>query len=207
MRVLALPPLPLAGEGWGEGAFLCGSATNTHYSQTPTSLTLTASMTVSPVNLGRARRLRRNSTDAEQRLWRLLRSRRFNGFKIRRQHILGVFIVDFVCLEKKIVIELDGGQHATAVEADAMRTRYVQARGFRVIRFWNNEVLENMGGVWEAIAKELKIPLTPTLSPKGRGGRAPLTPTLSPKGRVGRRSLPLPLAGEGRGEGPSRTGR
>jgi len=120
---------------------------------------------------------------------------------------MGPFIVDFVCLERKLVIELDGGQHATTAEADSMRTRYLEDRGFRVIRFWNNEVLENMEGVWEAIAKESKVPLTPSLSPKGRGGRSPLTPTLSPKGRGGRVSLPLPLAGEGGGEGPSRRDR
>ena len=155
----------------------------------------------------RARQLRRNCTDVERKLWCMLRSRRVAQQKFRRQQVMGPFIVDFVCLERKLVIELDVGQHATTAEADSMRTRYLEDRGFRVIRFWNNEVLENMEGVWEAIAKESKVPLTPSRSPKGRGGRSPLTPTLSPKGRGGRVSLPLPLAGEGGGEGPSRRDR
>ena len=105
-------------------------------------------------------------TDAEQALWRVLRSRQLEGFKFRRQHSIGRFVVDFVCLEQKLIVEVDGGQHAGQVEADAERTAYLQDKGFRVIRFWNNEVLTEMDGV----AVRLLATLTPTpLPPAGEG--------------------------------------
>jgi very-short-patch-repair endonuclease len=78
----------------------------------------------------RARRLRENSTDAERKLWRWLRARRLSGLKFRRQHPIGAFIVDFVCLERRLIIELDGGQHSTSASDDARRTRYLRKRGF-----------------------------------------------------------------------------
>ena len=103
-------------------------------------------------------------TDAEQALWHVLRSRQLEGFKFRRQHSIGRFVVDFVCLEQKLIVEVDGGQHAGQVEADAERTAYLQDKGFRVIRFWNNEVLTEMDGV----AVRLLATLTPTpLPPAG----------------------------------------
>ena len=105
-------------------------------------------------------------TDAEQALWHVLRSRQLEGFKFRRQHSIGRFVVDFVCLEQKLIVEVDGGQHAGQVEADAERTAYLQDKGFRVIRFWNNEVLTEMDGV----AVRLLATLTPTpLPPAGEG--------------------------------------
>ena len=99
--------------------------------------------------------LRRNQTDAETLLWRHLRNRQLGGFKFRRQHSFPPYIVDFVCIEKLLVVELDGGQHARAVEADERRTKFLEQKGFRVIRFWNNELLGNTEGVLERILELL----------------------------------------------------
>jgi len=103
----------------------------------------------------RARQLRLNQTDAERRLWAALRDRRLVGYKFRRQRPIGPFIVDFVCIEHKLVIEADGGQHADN-EADESRTAWLQGRGWRVLRFWNNEILANTRGVIETIAAALQ---------------------------------------------------
>src|ERR1051326_3089587 len=94
----------------------------------------------------RAKSLRSNMTDAERRLWYFLRAHRFNGTKFKRQAVIGKYIVDFVCFEKHLVIEVDGGQHADN-ETDRRRTRWLEDQGFRVLRFWNNEVLQNTVGV------------------------------------------------------------
>ena len=104
-----------------------------------------------------ARRLRRDSTDAERALWRRLRGRRFEGYKFRRQVPFDPYIADFVCDDAKLVIEVDGGQHDWEREKDEIRTRHIEQFGFRVIRFWNNEVLSNMDGVLEQILIELKL--------------------------------------------------
>ena len=80
-------------------------------------------------------------TDAEKLLWQFLRDRQLGGYKFRRQHHIGPFIVDFVCLKKKLIIEVDGGQHGKQLESDANRSDYLKERGYRVLRFWNNEVL------------------------------------------------------------------
>ena len=102
-----------------------------------------------------ARNLRRRSTDAENRLWYHLRGRRFEGTKFVRQFPIGGFAADFACRDAHIAIELDGGQHSP--EADAPRSRVIDAFGYRVLRFWNNDVLENTQGVLEAIRQELLI--------------------------------------------------
>jgi very-short-patch-repair endonuclease len=116
-----------------------------------------------------ARRLRRHGTDAERLLWNRLRSRQLAGFKFRRQQILGPYIVDFLCLEPKLVIEIDGGQHAEQAHQDARRTEYLQALGYRVIRSWNNEVLRDSDAVVGSIrAALIEIPSPPS-SPGGRG--------------------------------------
>lgn len=90
-------------------------------------------------------------TNVERLLWQRLRDRQLGGYKFRRQHPIGPFFVDFVCLEKKLVIEVDGGQHAKNVEADVKRSYYLKERGYRVLRFWNNEVLEESESVLSVI--------------------------------------------------------
>jgi very-short-patch-repair endonuclease len=97
-----------------------------------------------------ARRLRRDATKAEQKLWQYLRSRSLAGFKFVRQKAIGPYIVDFVCREKRLVIEVDGGQHAEN-SRDAVRDQWLAERRYRVLRFWNNDVLENIEGVWDTI--------------------------------------------------------
>jgi len=122
-----------------------------------------------------ARNLRKNLTDAEKRLWYNLRDRQLGGWKFRRQHVIGPFIVDFVCLEKKLVIELDGGQHAEMEAQDQKRTDYLIRKGFRVMRFWNNEVLQETEAVLETIFDMLSDEDSPPhpnpLPPKSRGER------------------------------------
>ncbi len=102
------------------------------------------------------RKLRNRMTAAELRLWRSLRSRQMSGFKFRRQHPFGNYILDFVCLDKMLVIEVDGGQHALNTAADKIRTKKLGAAGFSVLRFWNDEVLGNIDAVKEAIWRALK---------------------------------------------------
>ena len=102
-----------------------------------------------------ARRLRRDLTDAELRLWLLLRDRRLAGYRFRRQHPVGDFIVDFACTKHHLVVEADGGQHSDS-EADARRTKILEEEGWRVIRFWNNDVLANTEGVVETILRVLQ---------------------------------------------------
>ena len=103
----------------------------------------------------RARSLRKSMTDAERLLWQRLRGRQLAGWKFRRQHAVGPFIVDFVCIAKKLIIEVDGAQHASEVERDAKRSRYLSEEGYRIFRFWNSDVLKELEGVLEVIAKEL----------------------------------------------------
>jgi len=102
-----------------------------------------------------ARKLRRNSTDAENRLWYYLRGRRLEGVKFVRQFPIGGFIGDFACRDAHLAIELDGGQHSP--EADAPRTEVIEAFGYRILRLWNNDVLENTYGVLEVIRQELLL--------------------------------------------------
>ena len=90
-------------------------------------------------------------TDAEQMLWQRLRRRRIGGHRFRRQHPLGPYIVDFVCLEAQLVIEVDGSQHMDQEMDDAVRTQWLESRGFRVLRFWDNQVLGELAGVEQAI--------------------------------------------------------
>jgi very-short-patch-repair endonuclease len=97
-----------------------------------------------------ARRLRKSATFAERKLWKYLRSRSLSGFKFVRQEPIGPYVVDFVCREKRLVIEVDGGQHATDPR-DVIRDRWLVDHRYRVLRFWNNEVLGNIEGVWETI--------------------------------------------------------
>ena len=109
------------------------------------------------------RTLRRNMTDAESLVWKRLRGCQVRGYKFRRQHPFGDFILDFVCLEAKLVIEIDGGQHNGSVQ-DLVRDQVLESAGFRVMRFWNNQVLNEIASVVEAIWLELER-LTPPPSP------------------------------------------
>jgi very-short-patch-repair endonuclease len=97
--------------------------------------------------------MRRRQTDAERALWAELRARRLDGHKFRRQWTLGPFVVDFCCLERRLIVEADGGQHSA--ETDRVRTTYLRAKGFRVLRFWNNDVLSNLDGVLHFILEVL----------------------------------------------------
>ena len=108
-----------------------------------------------------ARLLRKNSTEVERLLWCHLRDKQFHGLKFKRQQpIDNRYIVDFICLEKRLVIELDGGQHTTqeAKEKDAERDAYLAENGFRILRFWNNDVLSNLSGVLQAISDACSSP-------------------------------------------------
>jgi very-short-patch-repair endonuclease len=102
-------------------------------------------------NICLAKKLRYESTEAEKLVWRYLRARRLDGLKFRRQHPIGEYIADFVCLENRIIIEIDGGQHANERNKDREREAWLKNQGFKVLRFWNNEVLENLEGVLEVI--------------------------------------------------------
>ena len=119
----------------------------------------------------RARSLRRSLTPAEFALWARLRGRQLGGFKFARQEPIGQYFVDFVCRERRLIIELDGGQHAESRD-DRHRDRALCTLGYRVIRIWNNDVIEKLDGVLQTLLSELeKQPLTPTLSPQAGRGR------------------------------------
>jgi len=118
-----------------------------------------------------AKGLRKKSTDAEKLLWSRLRAGRCEGMKFRRQHPVGQYIVDFVCLERKLIIELDGGQHALPGEAwkDRQRDAWLEKEGYTVVRFWDNEVLMNRNGILDAIMERLHRTPSPQ-SPPLKGG-------------------------------------
>jgi very-short-patch-repair endonuclease len=129
------------------------------------------------VTLAQAKKLRGNMTDAERRLWYRLRAHRFDGHKLKRQVPIGPYIVDFACLGRKLIIEVDGGQHAES-RRDIIRDDYLKREGFRVLRFWNNDVLSNTQGVLEVILGALEEGPLPARSFAARH--------------------PLPQAGEGK---------
>ena len=114
-----------------------------------------------------ARHLRRNRTGAEQRLWRKLRELKYAGFKFRQQVPIDHFIVDFACLSERLIVEVDGGTHSTEEEVarDLRRERYLMDQGFRVLRVWNSDVRQNLGGVMDTIVAALHTP-TPDPSPR-----------------------------------------
>jgi len=114
----------------------------------------------------KAKALRNNLTEAEKYLWYMLRLKNL-GVKFRRQIVIGRYIVDFICFEKKLIVEVDGGQHAENAD-DKTRDQWLNERGYRVLRFWNNEVLENREGVLEKIVMFLNYPL-PNPPLKGEG--------------------------------------
>ena len=117
----------------------------------------------------KARRLRRNQTDAEARLWKALRGRRMTGFKFRRQYPIPPYIADFACVEAGLIVEIDGGQHQDSMGRDAERSRYFVRIGYRTARYWDNDVLLRTNEVLEAILLELGNPSPPPLSRVERG--------------------------------------
>ena len=106
----------------------------------------------------RARQLRNEQTDAEAKLWARLRARQISGVKFRRQHPIGPYVADFCCVEHRLIIEIDGGQHAEQMQSDQRRTAVLKLHGFRVLRFWNNEVLANIEAVLEQIYQAIEQP-------------------------------------------------
>ena len=119
-------------------------------------------------SVDRARRLRRDATDAEKRLWRALREA-FPDAKFRRQTPVGPYVADFLSFRHKLIVEVDGGQHTP--ETDAIRTRHLEHEGYRVLRFWNNDVLANTEGVIMQISLSLREREEAAKPPKGEGDR------------------------------------
>ena len=117
----------------------------------------------------RARVLRQNMTEAERRIWKMLRLRQMNGHKFRRQVPIGQYIADFTCHEARLIVEIDGGQHDPSARSEMERTAFMRSEGYRVLRFWNNEVLQNLDGVHETVARELGG-ITPTQTLPHQGG-------------------------------------
>lgn len=101
--------------------------------------------------LSHARRMRHQPTDAEASVWRYLRAHRFAGFKFKRQQPIGPYIVDFVCFQQRLIVEIDGSQHQQNAEYDERRSRWLRSQGFTVLRFWNHDVLARADAVMEAI--------------------------------------------------------
>ena len=117
-----------------------------------------------------ARNLRKNATDAERLLWRHLRRKQLAGLKFRRQEPIGRYIVDFVCFEKSLIIEVDGGHHRIQVRDDRQRDEWFAAEGFKVLRFWNNDVLKNIHGVLDVISDACLNHPPPNPLPSREGG-------------------------------------
>jgi len=106
--------------------------------------------------INRARELRKKSSDAEHHLWYLLRSRQLNHYKFRRQYVIDPYIVDFICLRKKLIIELDGGQHVETQKYDEERTLFLTLKGYKVLRFWNDVVFKQTADMMAAILNTLE---------------------------------------------------
>ena len=160
-------PLPLAGEGWGGGVSFSGFSMDNDKPSWKISTPLRVT----------ARRLRRNSTDAERILWSELRDHRLQGAGFRRQVPIGNYIADFVCHAAKLIIEVDGGQHFSDAgeRADARRSVAIEANGFKVIRFSNRDVLAHRDGVLETIAAAV-AERTPTPALPRKRGRGKIGP-------------------------------
>ena len=140
-----------------------------------------------------ARRMRHEPTDAEHKFWLAVRARRFCGYKFKRQYPVGPYIVDFVCLDHHLIVELDGGQHAEHVAYDAERTAYLGSRGFRVLRYWNDEFLRTPDVILEDIWRVLNTPSPAScardLSPYGGEVKKsnPYQEHISLRSQIGRR--------------------
>ena len=112
-----------------------------------------------PTQKENARYLRKNMTPQERKLWGVIRNRQFYGYRFLRQYVIDIYIVDFICREKKLIIEIDGGQHNEPknLEYDKQRSLYLESKGYRTIRFWNNEIDNNLTGVYKQLQKEFDI--------------------------------------------------
>jgi very-short-patch-repair endonuclease len=150
----------------------------------------------------RAKRLRSHQTEAEQRLWYHLRAHRLMGLKFRRQKPLGRYIVDFLCHECRLIIEVDGGQHATQTAYDQARDVWLREQGYQVLRFWNHEVMQELDGVLERIRSVVE-PSPPAPPPHAGEGSKSLVEPSPPRAGEERKddatghASPLPPAGEG----------
>jgi very-short-patch-repair endonuclease len=120
--------------------------------------------------IDQAKRLRSQQTEAEQRLWYHLRAHRFMGLKFKRQKPLGHYIVDFICHERRLIIEVDGGQHAVQTDYDHQRDTRLREQGYRVLRFWNHEVMQELDGVLERIRLGVLSPSPPAPLPSSGEG-------------------------------------
>ncbi|MBK9160167.1 MAG: endonuclease domain-containing protein [Nitrosomonadales bacterium] len=169
---VACSPRPPAGEGLGERAAEDKSEKKAR-------------------RLSNAKALRTHQTDAEQRLWYHLRAHRFMDLKFKRQKPMGRYIVDFVCMERRLIIELDGGQHGEQMAYDRQRDDWLCGQGYTVLRFWNNEVMQQMEEVLEQIHCAL------TLSPNPSPARAPSPQSSPASGRGGERERPCSIPGRG----------
>jgi len=120
-----------------------------------------------PVNgaRARARTLRQNMTEAERGVWQILRSHQMQEHKFRRRVAIGRYIADFVCHEARLIVEIDGGQHDRSSPREAERSGFLQGEGYRILRFWNNEILANLDGVHQTIAAALGASPPPNPSP------------------------------------------
>jgi very-short-patch-repair endonuclease len=114
-------------------------------------------------------------TEAEKRLWQRLRFRQTHGYRFRRQVPIGSFIADFACHEARLILEIDGGQHDTSSEPEVLRTRFLENEGYRVLRFWNNDVMDNPDGVQMVITRYLRRPHPHPNPPPSRGRAFPST--------------------------------
>ena len=141
-------PSPLAGEGLGRGEAERSRRKQLRH---------------------RAKTMRSLATNAEHRLWQIVRAKRFAGYKFRRQVPIDYYVADFLCASRRLIIELDGGQHA-ASERDEKRDAYLATQGFRILRFWNNEIFTNEEGVAEQIYLALSSPSPQPLSREGERG-------------------------------------
>jgi very-short-patch-repair endonuclease len=141
---------------------------------------MTTDKAYDPTPTIRARTLRNDATPAERRLWTALRNRQIEGVRFNRQVPVGPFICDFVARSVKLVVEADGGQHGEAIDYDEARTRYLEARGYKVLRFWNDEIMRNLNGVVTTILNALvDLRAIPPLPPEWEGKRPE-----GPKGRA-----------------------
>ena len=145
-------------------------------------------------------------TDAERRVWQMIRQRQAGGFRFRRQVPLGGYIADFVCHEARLAVEIDGGQHDLDSADELKRTRFLEGQGYRVLRFWNTDALQNPEGVWTAIAQALAEASPPPNPPPSRGRAFAAVSSQSPSPSMGQSLLesPSPSMGEGRGGGERR---